>query len=171
MNIPRLSDIPAADLAGKRVFIRADFNVPLNPDGSLSDDTRLRASLPAIRHCLEAGAAVMVTSHLGRPAEGALAATDSLAPVAAALSALLGHPVPLVRDWSDGRVSVEAGGLVLLENCRGNIGESADDPRLAARIAASIDIYVNDAFGTAHRRECARCTHSRSPRRWPAPDR
>ncbi len=151
MNFLRLSDL---DLAGKRVFIRADFNVPFNADGSLADDTRIRATLPAIRHCLDAGAAVMITSHLGRPVEGALAAADSLAPVAGALSSLLEHPVPLVKDWTDGGFGVRAGELVLLENCRGNVGEKADDPRLAARIARFIDVYVNDAFGTAHRKEC-----------------
>ena len=151
MNFLRLAEL---DLAGKRVFIRADFNVPFNADGTLSDDTRIRATLPAIHHCLEAGAAVMITSHLGRPTEGALTAADSLAPVAATLSALLGRPVPLIRDWADGGFTVRPGELVLLENCRGNVGEKADDPALAARIARFIDVYVNDAFGTAHRKEC-----------------
>ncbi|MFU2485824.1 phosphoglycerate kinase [Thauera sp. WH-1] len=151
MNFLRLSEL---DLAGKRVFIRADFNVPFNPDGSLADDTRIRATLPAIRHCLDAGAAVMITSHLGRPAEGALTAADSLAPVAAALSALLGRPVPLIQGWASGHFHAQPGEVVLLENCRGNVGEKADDPRLAARIARFIDVYVNDAFGTAHRKEC-----------------
>ena len=151
MNFLRLSEL---DLAGKRVFIRADFNVPFNPDGTLADDTRIRATLPAICHCLEAGAAVMITSHLGRPSEGALTAADSLAPVAAALSALLGRPVALIRDWTGGNFSVQPGEVVLLENCRGNVGEKADDPALAARIARFIDVYVNDAFGTAHRKEC-----------------
>ncbi len=151
MNFLRLAEL---DLAGKRVFIRADFNVPFNADGTLSDDTRIRATLPAIHHCLEAGAAVMITSHLGRPTEGALTAADSLAPVAATLSALLGRPVPLIRDWTDGGFTVRPGEVVLLENCRGNVGEKADDPALAARIARFIDVYVNDAFGTAHRKEC-----------------
>ena len=151
MNFLRLAEL---DLAGKRVFIRADFNVPFNADGTLSDDTRIRATLPAICHCLEAGAAVMITSHLGRPTEGALTAADSLAPVAATLSALLGRPVPLIRDWTDGGFTMRPGELVLLENCRGNVGEKADDPALAARIARFIDVYVNDAFGTAHRKEC-----------------
>ena len=151
MNFLRLAEL---DLAGKRVFIRADFNVPFNADGTLSDDTRIRATLPAIRHCLEAGAAVMITSHLGRPVEGALTAADSLAPVAATLSALLGRPVPLIRDWTDGGFTMRPGEVVLLENCRGNVGEKADDPALAARIARFIDVYVNDAFGTAHRKEC-----------------
>ncbi|MDX9885579.1 phosphoglycerate kinase [Thauera sp.] len=151
MNFLRLSEL---DLSGTRVFIRADFNVPFNADGTLSDDTRIRATLPAICHCLEAGAAVMITSHLGRPIEGALTTADSLAPVAAALSALLGRPVPLIRDWINGQFSVQPGEVVLLENCRGNVGEKADDPALAARIARFIDVYVNDAFGTAHRKEC-----------------
>jgi phosphoglycerate kinase len=151
MNFLRLAEL---DLAGKRVFIRADFNVPFNADGTLSDDTRIRATLPAIHHCLKAGAAVMVTSHLGRPTEGALTATDSLAPVAATLSDLLGRPVPLIRDWTGGGFTVRPGEVVLLENCRGNVGEKVDDPRLAARIASFIDVYVNDAFGTAHRSEC-----------------
>ena len=151
MNFLRLAEL---DLAGKRVFIRADFNVPFNADGTLSDDTRIRATLPAICHCLEAGAAVMIISHLGRPTEGALTAADSLAPVAATLSALLGRPVPLIRDWTDGGFTMRPGEVVLLENCRGNVGEKADDPALAARIARFIDVYVNDAFGTAHRKEC-----------------
>ena len=154
MDFLRLSDIPAADLAGKRIFIRADFNVPFTADGALSDDTRIRAALPGIRACLEAGAAVMVTSHLGRPQEGALTAAESLAPVATRLAELLGQPVPLVRDWTDGSFDVVPGGIVILENCRGNPGEKADDPALAARIARIVDLYVNDAFGTAHRREC-----------------
>ncbi|MDI3491430.1 MAG: phosphoglycerate kinase [Thauera sp.] len=154
MDFLRLSDIPAADLAGKRIFIRADFNVPFTADGALSDDTRIRAALPGIRACLEAGAAVMVTSHLGRPQEGALTAAESLAPVATRLAELLGQPVPLVRDWTDGSFDVVPGGIVMLENCRGNPGEKADDPALAARIARIVDLYVNDAFGTAHRREC-----------------
>ncbi|KAI5916726.1 phosphoglycerate kinase [Thauera sp. 2A1] len=151
MNFLRLSDV---DLAGKRVFIRADFNVPLQADGTLADDTRIRAALPGILACLEAGAAVMITSHLGRPREGALTAADSLAPVAACLGDLLGRPVPLVRDWVDGGFTLRPGDVVLLENCRGNVGEKADDPALAARIARFVDVYVNDAFGTAHRKEC-----------------
>lgn len=154
MDFLRLSDIPAAELAGKRVFIRADFNVPFDADGALSDDTRIRAALPGIRACLDAGAAVMLTSHLGRPQEGALIAAESLAPVASHLAKLLGQPVPLVRDWTDGRFELAPGGIVMLENCRGNPGEKADDPALAARIARFVDLYVNDAFGTAHRREC-----------------
>ena len=151
MNFLRLTDV---DLAGKRVFIRADFNVPFKADGSLADDTRIRAALPGILACLEADAAVMITSHLGRPKEGALTAADSLAPVAACLGDLLGRPVPLVRDWVDGGFALHPGDVLLLENCRGNVGEKADDPRLAARIARIVDVYVNDAFGAAHRKEC-----------------
>jgi len=147
----RLEHVP---LAGRRVFIRADFNVPLTADGRISDDTRIRATLPGIRRCLDAGAAVVVTSHLGRPKEGALTPADSLAPVAECLARLLGRPVPLVADWVDGRFAVAPGELVLLENCRGNRGEKADEPELAARIARWIDVYVNEAFGTAHRKEC-----------------
>jgi len=147
----RLDDVP---LAGRRVFIRADFNVPLTPEGRVSDDTRIRATLPGIHQCLDAGAAVMVTSHLGRPSEGALTGADSLAPVAECLARLLGRPVPLVTDWVDGHFAVAPGELVLLENCRGNRGEKADDAQLAAQIARWVDVYVNEAFGTAHRKEC-----------------
>ena len=154
MDFLRLSDIPASELAGRRIFIRADFNVPFKADGTLADDTRIHATLPAICHCLEAGAAVMITSHLGRPTEGALGTADSLAPVAASLSALLGRPVRLIEDWTNGHFGVVPGEVVMLENCRGNVGEKADDPQLAARIARFVDVYVNDAFGTAHRKEC-----------------
>lgn len=150
-SLLRLESVP---LAGRRVFIRADFNVPLTPNGRVADDTRIRATLPGIRHCLDAGAAVMVASHLGRPREGALTAADSLAPVAECLGQLLGRPVPLVSNWVDGDFAAPPGELVLLENCRGNRGEKADDALLAARIASWIDVYVNEAFGAAHRREC-----------------
>ena len=139
------------DLRGKRVFIRADLNVPLE-DGRISDDTRIRASVPGIRQALEQGAAVMVTSHLGRPTEGELKPEDSLAPVAARLAELLGREVPLRKDWVSG-VDVEPGQVVMLENCRVNKGEKKDDPALAKKIAGLCDIYVNDAFGTAHRAE------------------
>jgi len=139
------------DLRGKRVFIRSDLNVPLE-DGRISDDTRIRASIPAIRHALEQGAAVMVTSHLGRPTEGELRPEDSLAPVAERLGALLKTKVPLIRDWVDG-VEVKPGKVVVLENCRVNKGEKKDDETLARKIAALCDVYVNDAFGTAHRAE------------------
>ncbi len=138
-------------LAGKRVFIRSDLNVPLDA-GRITEDTRVRASVPAIRMALDAGAAVMVTSHLGRPKEGVLNPEDSLQPVAQRLSELLEHPVRLQRDWVDG-VQVEVGEVVLLENCRVNPGEKKNDPDLARRMAALCDVYVNDAFGTAHRAE------------------
>ncbi|HQN13379.1 MAG TPA: phosphoglycerate kinase [Quisquiliibacterium sp.] len=150
MNFKRLTDL---DLRGKRVFIRADLNVPQDDALAITDDTRIRASVPAILHCLQAGAAVMVTSHLGRPTEGQLRDEDSLAPIAARLGQLLGREVPLVRDWVDGPVPVQPGGVVLLENCRCNKGEKKDDEGLARRMAALCDIYVNDAFGTAHRAE------------------
>ena len=153
MQFKRLSDLTAGDgLRGKRVFIRADLNVPQNAAGEITEDTRIRASLPAIRLALEAGAAVMVTSHLGRPTEGHCTPADSLAPVAARLASLLGHPVTLVADWIDG-VDVKPGQVVLLENCRVNPGEKKNDEALSKKIAALCDVYVNDAFGTAHRAE------------------
>jgi len=139
------------DLRGKRVFIRADLNVPIE-DGRITDDTRIRASLPGIKLALERGAAVMVTSHLGRPKEGELKPEDSLAPVAKRLGELLGREVPLIRDWVNG-VDVKPGQVVMLENCRVNKGEKNDDPALAKKIASLCDVYVNDAFGTAHRAE------------------
>ncbi|UHL62568.1 phosphoglycerate kinase [Paralcaligenes sp. KSB-10] len=139
-------------LAGKRVFIRSDLNVPFNEAGEITEDTRIRASVPAIRMALDAGAAVMVTSHLGRPQEGTVAAADTLAPVAVRLSKLLETPVTLVQNWVDG-VRVQAGQLVLLENCRCNVGEKKNDEALARKMAALCDVYVNDAFGTAHRAE------------------
>src|SRR5688572_7655180 len=144
----RMSEV---DLRGKRVFIRCDLNVPIE-DGRISDDTRIRASVPAIKHALDQGAAVMVTSHLGRPTEGELKPEDSLAPVAARLADLLKTDVPLVRDWVNG-VDVKPGKVVILENCRVNKGEKKDDEGLARKIAALCDVYVNDAFGTAHRAE------------------
>jgi phosphoglycerate kinase len=150
MQFRRLTDL---DLAGKRVFIRADLNVPQDDALAITDDTRIRASLPAIRHCLEAGAAVMVTSHLGRPTEGQLKAEDSLAPIARRMSELLGRPVPVQANWVDGGFTVRPGELVLLENCRCNPGEKKDDDTLARKMAALCDVYVNDAFGTAHRAE------------------
>ncbi len=139
-------------LGGKRVFIRADLNVPFDDQGRITEDTRIRASVPGIELALKAGASVMVTSHLGRPTEGQWREQDSLAPVAQALEAILGQPVRLVKDWLDG-VSLAAGEVVLLENCRVNPGEKKDDPQLAKRMAALCDVYVNDAFGTAHRAE------------------
>jgi phosphoglycerate kinase len=150
MRFKRLTDL---DIAGKRVFIRADLNVPQDDALAITDDTRIRASVPAIRHCLKAGAAVMVTSHLGRPTEGECKPEDSLAPIARRLSELLGCEVPLVRDWVDGGFQVAPGQVVLLENCRCNKGEKKDDETLAQKMAKLCDVYVNDAFGTAHRAE------------------
>lgn len=151
-NVKTLSALAKTDaLAGKRVFIRSDLNVPLE-DGRITEDTRIRASVPAIRLALDGGAAVMVTSHLGRPTEGTVGADDTLAPVARRLSELLGQPVTLVADWVDG-VKAELGQVLLLENCRCNVGEKKNDPELARKMAALCDVYVNDAFGTAHRAE------------------
>jgi phosphoglycerate kinase len=138
------------DLGGKRVFIRADLNVPQDSAGNITDDSRIRASLPGIRQALDAGAAVMITSHLGRPKEGELRPIDSLAPVAERLKELLGIEVALKSDWIDG-VAVDAGQVVLLENCRVNKGEKNNDEALARKMASLCDVYVNDAFGTAHR--------------------
>lgn len=153
MKFNRLSDLIAKDqLRGKRVFIRADMNVPQDDAGHITEDTRIRASVPAIQAALKAGATVMVTSHLGRPVEGDFKPEDSLAPIAARLSELLGQPVPLLQNWVDG-VSVAAGQVVLLENCRVNVGEKKNSDDLAKKMAALCDIYVNDAFGTAHRAE------------------
>ncbi len=153
MNVIRFEDLAAkGQLAGQRVFIRADLNVPMDASGTITEDTRIRASIPCIRMALDAGAAVMVTSHLGRPAEGAFKPEDSLAPVATRLSELLGFEVPLVADWVDG-VKVAPGQVVLLENCRANKGEKKNDEALARKMAALCDVFVNDAFGTAHRAE------------------
>jgi phosphoglycerate kinase len=153
MNVIRFSDLCAQGLVqGRRVFIRADLNVPQDDQGRITEDTRIRASLPCIREALSAGAAVMVTSHLGRPTEGTLRPEDSLQPVAERLSELLGQPVTLVRDWVQG-VNVAAGQVVLLENCRVNPGEKKNQDALSRQMAALCDIYVNDAFGTAHRAE------------------
>jgi phosphoglycerate kinase len=149
MPFRRLAD---QDLRGKRVFIRADLNVPQDDSGAITDDTRIRASVPGIRLALDKGAAVMVTSHLGRPKEGKYEEKDSLAPIAVRLGSLLNLEVKLQRNWLDG-VEVAPGEVVLLENCRFNVGEKADDEALARKIAALCDVYVNDAFGTAHRAE------------------
>jgi phosphoglycerate kinase len=149
MPFLRMTDL---DLRGKRVFIRADLNVPQDDAGKITDDSRIRASVPALRQALKAGAAVMVTSHLGRPTEGEFKPEDSLAPVAKRLSELLGTPVPLKANWVDG-LDVKPGQLVLLENCRVNKGEKKNDDGLARKMAALCDVYVNDAFGTAHRAE------------------
>ena len=150
MSILRMTDI---DLAGKRVLIRQDLNVPV-ADGKVTSDQRITASIPTIKAALEQGAAVMVTSHLGRPKEGSWSEADSLAPVAARLSELLGFEVPLVRDYLDG-VDVAPGQLVLLENCRMNVGEKADDEALARKYADLCDVFVMDAFGTAHRAQAS----------------
>ena len=148
MKFRRMSDV---DLRGKRVFIRADLNVPIE-DGRITDDTRIRASVPAIEQALKQRAAVMVTSHLGRPTEGSLKPEDSLAPIAKRLGELLKADVPVVKDWVNG-VDVKPGQVVVLENARANKGEKKDDEALARKIAALADVYVNDAFGTAHRAE------------------
>ncbi len=155
MNVLRFTDLCAQGKAkGQRVFIRADLNVPQDDAGNITEDTRIRASLPCIQMALDAGAAVMVTSHLGRPTEGQFKPRDSLAPVARRLAELLGRQVPLVANWVDG-VHVEPGQVVLLENCRLNKGEKKNDPELARKMAALCDIFVHDAFGTAHRAEAS----------------
>ncbi|GAB2497025.1 phosphoglycerate kinase [Arenimonas alkanexedens] len=150
MTLLRMADL---DLAGKRVLIREDLNVPVK-DGQITSEQRITAALPTIRLALEKGAAVMVTSHLGRPKEGVWSQEDSLAPVAARLGELLGRDVPLIKDWVDG-VAVEPGQLVLLENCRMNVGEKADDETLSKKYAALCDVFVMDAFGTAHRAQAS----------------
>jgi phosphoglycerate kinase len=155
MNVLRFSDLCAqGKVRGQRVFIRADLNVPQDDAGRITEDTRIRASIPCIRMALDAGAAVMVTSHLGRPTEGQFKPEDSLAPVAQRLGELLGREVPLKSDWVDG-VDVQPGQVVLLENCRLNKGEKKNDPALARKMAALCDIFVHDAFGTAHRAEAS----------------
>lgn len=150
LRVKRLLDL---DVSNKRVFMRVDFNVPFDDEGNISEDTRIRAALPGIRYCLENGARLMVTSHLGRPTEGEFTEADSLFPVARRLGELLEREVVLVHDWVEGGVSVEPGQLVLLENCRFNKGEKKNSEALARKMAALCDIYVNDAFGTAHRAE------------------
>jgi phosphoglycerate kinase len=150
MTFLRLTDLP---VAGKRVFIRADLNVPQDDAGNITEDTRIRASIPGIEYALKGGAAVMVTSHLGRPTEGKLTPEDSLAPVARRLGEMLHRPVRLIANWVDGGFEVKPGEVVMLENCRVNKGEKKNDEALARRMAALCDVYVNDAFGTAHRAE------------------
>jgi phosphoglycerate kinase len=155
MNFIRFSDLCAnGQLAGKRVFIRADLNVPQDEQGNITEDTRIRASIPCIQMALDAGAAVMVTSHLGRPVEGQFKPEDSLAPVARRLSELMKRDVPLRSNWVDG-VDVKPGEVMLLENCRINTGEKKNDEVLARKLAALCDIFVHDAFGTAHRAEAS----------------
>lgn len=153
MQFKRLTDLVQNDqLRGKRVFIRADLNVPQDDSGNITEDTRIRASAPGIETALSAGAAVMVTSHLGRPTEGDFKPEDSLAPIARRLAELLGRPVALKVDWVDG-VGVAPGEVVLLENCRLNKGEKKNSDELAQKMAKLCDVYVNDAFGAAHRAE------------------
>src|SRR6267378_1803825 len=150
MRVLKMSEV---DLRGKRVLVRVDFNVPIQ-SGRITDDTRIRAAVPGIREALAQRARLMLVSHLGRPTEGEFSEKESLAPIARHLSGLLGEDVPLRRDWLEG-VSVEPGRAVMLENCRFNKGEKKDDDALARRMAALCDLYVNDAFGTAHRAEAS----------------
>jgi phosphoglycerate kinase len=153
-KVKRLHDLAQAGLLkGKRVLIRSDLNVPQDEAGNITEDTRIRASIPAIEICLQAGAAVMVTSHLGRPTEGQFKPEDSLAPVAQRIAEILHRKVPLISNWVDGGFDVRPGDLVLLENCRVNVGEKKNSEALSKKIAALCDVYVNDAFGTAHRAE------------------
>ena len=153
-KVKRLHDLAQAGLLkGKRVLIRSDLNVPQDEAGNITEDTRIRASIPAIEICLQAGAAVMVTSHLGRPTEGQFKPEDSLAPVAHRIAEMLNRKVPLISNWVDGGFDLKPGDLVLLENCRVNVGEKKNSEALAKKIAALCDVYVNDAFGTAHRAE------------------
>jgi len=160
MNVIRFSDLCASgQVAGKRVFIRADLNVPQDDAGHITEDTRIRASIPCIQMALDAGASVMVTSHLGRPTEGAFTPADSLAPVAARMAELVGRSIPLISNWVDGvqldGKALVPGQLVLLENCRVNKGEKKNDEALSRKMAALCDIFVHDAFGTAHRAEAS----------------
>jgi len=153
MKVLRFADVIASGFAaGKRVFIRADLNVPQDKQGNITEDTRIRASVPCIQMALAAGAAVMVTSHLGRPTEGEFKPEDSLAPVAKRLGELLGREIPVVANWVDG-VDVKPGQLVMLENCRVNVGEKKCTEALSRKLAALCDVFVHDAFGTAHRAE------------------
>ena len=155
MNVIRFSDLCArGQVAGKRVFIRADLNVPQDDAGNITEDTRIRASVPCIEMALKAGAAVMVTSHLGRPTEGAFKPADSLAPVASRMGELMGRTIPVIANWTEG-VNLAPGQLVMLENCRVNPGEKKNDAVLARKMAALCDIFVHDAFGTSHRAEAS----------------
>lgn len=155
MNFIRFTDLCAqGQIKGQRVFIRADLNVPQDADGHITEDTRIRASMACLQLALDSGAAVMVTSHLGRPSEGQFKAADSLAPVAQRLGELMGRDVPLLANWVDG-VAVEPGQLVMLENCRVNVGEKQNNQALARKMAALCDVFVHDAFGTAHRAEAS----------------
>ena len=153
----KFNKMTALDLTGKRVLIRVDMNVPVK-NGVIGDDTRIRASLPSIEHCLQQGAAVILMTHLGRPTEGQLNAEDTLTPVAARLSELLGKAVPLVADWQQNGVTVAGGEVVMLENVRCNVGEKKNKDELGQAYAKLCDVFVNDAFGTAHRAEAS--THA-----------
>jgi phosphoglycerate kinase len=155
MNVIRFSDLCAqGQVAAKRVFIRADLNVPQDEALHITEDTRIRASIPCIQMALDAGAAVMVTSHLGRPTEGAFKPADSLAPVAQRMGELMGRNIPVLANWVEG-VNVAPGQLVMLENCRVNVGEKKNDEALSRKMAALCDVFVHDAFGTAHRAEAS----------------
>ncbi len=151
MSVIKLVDL---DLKGKRVFIRADLNVPVK-DGKVTSDARITASMATINHCLKQGAKVMVTSHLGRPEEGVWSEENSLKPVADNIAARLGKPVRLIKDWVDGGFDVAAGELVVLENCRINKGEKKSNDELSKKYAALCDVFVMDAFGTAHRAQAS----------------
>ncbi|MGZ9710880.1 phosphoglycerate kinase [Glaciimonas sp. GNP009] len=155
MRFIKLTDFPAAQLTGQRVFIRADLNVPIDDAGNITDDTRIRAALAGLRFAANAGARVMVTSHLGRPTEGELNPVESLVSVAKSLSHHLGQPVRLIKNWINDAFFVADGEIVLLENCRGNVGEKSNSTELSKTMAALCDIYVNDAFGSAHRAEAS----------------
>jgi phosphoglycerate kinase len=155
MNFIRFSDLcTSGKAAGQRVFIRADLNVPQDASGAITEDTRIRASIPCLKMALDAGAAVMVTSHLGRPTEGEFKPADSLAPVARRLGELMGREIPVIANWTEG-VDVKPGQLVMLENCRLNKGEKKNNEDLARKMAGLCDIFVHDAFGTAHRAEAS----------------
>ena len=155
MNFIRFTDLCAqGQITGQRVFIRADLNVPQDAEGNITEDTRIRASMGCIQLALDSGAAVMVTSHLGRPTEGQFKPADSLAPVATRLGELMGREVPVIANWLDG-VTVKPGELVMLENCRVNVGEKKNDEALSRKMAALCDVFVHDAFGTAHRAEAS----------------
>ena len=154
MNFKKMT---ALELAGKRVLIRVDMNVPVK-NGVLGDDTRIRASLASIEHCLKQGAGVILMTHLGRPTEGQLTAEDTLAPVAARLSELLGKTVPVITDWQQNGLDIEPGAVVMLENVRCNVGEKKNKDELGQAYAKLCDVFVNDAFGTAHRAEAS--THA-----------
>lgn len=149
----RFKKLTELDIKGKRVFIRADLNVPQDDSGAITDDTRIRASVACIKLALEGGAAVLVTSHLGRPTEGDFQHEDTLAPMAARLAELINKPVRLIQNWVDGKFDIKPGEIAVLENCRVNTGEKKDSPELAERMAKLFDVYVNDAFATAHRKE------------------